>query len=238
MVNFQSHVVTYGDIAPYGMLPEAIKECGRDNNIADSAIFEGSVFLGDRNDISHYTVFGSEAEHRDRSLSRGWVKIGSDNVIREFTAVQAGWKDGMTVIGNQCYIMDKCHIAHDCDVQSEVTMAPGVVLGGYTIVGVGATLGINSSTHQRSRIGPYSMIGANTFVKGDVPPFAMVVDRGRGIGEVYGLNRKALEELGIEEHHYGWIEDAINLDEWEVVRGVPIVEEIFEDWRERLDTPL
>lgn len=148
-------------------------EIGKNTKISSFCYIRGPAKIGERNRINPHCVIGTEPESRDAKPS-GTIIIGNDNIVSEFTAIQRGTGDRNTEIGNNNFIMDNVHISHDNKIANKVTIAPNVVLGGHTIVHDGATIGIASSTHQYSTIGAYSMIGMNSTITRDVPPFTMV----------------------------------------------------------------
>lgn len=147
-------------------------EIGENTKVSSFCYIRGPAKIGERNRINPHCVIGTEPESKG-SKPTGTILIGNDNIISEFTAIQRGTGDRDTEIGNNNFIMDNVHISHDNKLGNNITIAPNVVLGGHTVVHDGATLGIASSTHQFSTIGAYCMIGMNSTVTKDVPPFTM-----------------------------------------------------------------
>merc|ERR1719443_1635273 len=74
--------------------------------------------------------------------------------------------------------MNMVHIAHDNIIEDQVTIAPGVMLGGYTRIMFKANVGIGTSVHQYSTIGPFCMIGQHTNLTCDALPYTLVTNRG------------------------------------------------------------
>ena len=145
------------------------------------------------NRINPHCVIGTEPESRGATPT-GRIIIGNDNVLTELTVVQRGTGDRETEIGNNNFLMDNVHIAHDNKLEDGITIAPNVVLAGHTIIQDGATIGIGCSVHQFSTIGAYSMIGMNSVVTKDIPPFALVL----GSPAVYlRWNTYQLEKQGL-----------------------------------------
>lgn len=146
---------------------------GDNTKISPYNYIEGPATIGENNMIGVNCVIGTPAEHKN-SDSVGKIVIGNNNVIRELTVIQRGTGDRDTQIGDGCFIMDHVHVAHDVLISDNVTVAPNVVFGGHTVVLHGATIGIGVVTHQHSTIGSYSMVGMNTTVTKDIPPFFLV----------------------------------------------------------------
>jgi UDP-N-acetylglucosamine acyltransferase len=154
-------------------------EMGRDNVIGPYAVILGPLRLGDGNWVGPHVVLGTPAEIRgvehggagQGGVGAG-VRIGSRNVIREYTTVHQGWQ-GATTVGDGCFLMNRVYIGHDGSVQNDVTMAAGVSLGGHVQVGAAANLGMGVTVHQHRIVGPLAMIGMSAVVTRDVPPFAL-----------------------------------------------------------------
>lgn len=170
-------------------------EIGKDTKISSFCYIRGPAKIGERNRINPHCVIGTEPESRDAKPS-GLIIIGNDNAISEFTAIQRGTGDRDTEIGDNNFIMDNVHISHDNKLGNNVTIAPNVVLGGHTVVHDGATIGIASSTHQFSTVGAHSMIGMNSTITKDVPPFTMVFGNPAKIRK---WNRYQMKKLGMRD---------------------------------------
>ena len=172
---------------------------GSDNVIGAFAVILGPARIGDRNWIGPHVVLGTPAEIRgiDHGLAAGGVgtgiSIGNANVIREYTTVHQGHY-ATTVIGDDCYLMNKCYIAHDDVLHDGVTMAAGVALGGHVHVGAGANLGMGAIVHQRRVIGPLAMVGMSAVVTRDVPPASLAYGNPC---RVRGANRVGMQRAGI-----------------------------------------
>jgi len=97
-----------------------------------------------------------------------------------------------TTIGNDNWIMAYSHIAHDCVVGSHCTLANNSTLGGHVELGDWVTVGGLTGIHQFVKVGAHAMLGFQTAVSQDVPPF-MLVDGNpmavRGFN-VVGLRRR------------------------------------------------
>ncbi|MCD6079526.1 MAG: acyl-(acyl-carrier-protein)--UDP-N-acetylglucosamine O-acyltransferase, partial [Ramlibacter sp.] len=97
-----------------------------------------------------------------------------------------------TVIGNDNWLMAYVHVAHDCIVGSNVTMANNATLGGHVELGDWVTVGGLTGIHQFVKVGSHAMLGFQSAISQDVPPF-MLVDGNplavRGVNTV-GLKRR------------------------------------------------
>jgi UDP-N-acetylglucosamine acyltransferase len=128
--------------------------------------------LGEENEISAGTVLGTDPLDKAFTGERSYLRIGSRNKIREHYTISRGTKpESETVIGNGNYIMTSGHIAHDCRIGDETVICSCALVAGYVEVGDRAFLSGGVVVHQHSKIGRLAMIGGNTRVNLDAPPF-------------------------------------------------------------------
>jgi UDP-N-acetylglucosamine acyltransferase len=67
------------------------------------------------------------------------------------------------------------HVAHDCHIGDHNVIANSVQFAGHVEVGNHTLIGGISGVHQFVRIGDYAMIGFQTRLTQDLPPFVMAV---------------------------------------------------------------
>jgi UDP-N-acetylglucosamine acyltransferase len=98
----------------------------------------------------------------------------------------------VTRIGDDNWIMAYTHIAHDCVVGNHTTMANNTTLGGHVEIGDWVTIGGLCGIHQFVKVGAHAMLGFQSAVSQDVPPFLLVDGNPlavRGVN-VTGLKRR------------------------------------------------
>src|SRR5579862_2518666 len=148
--------------------------------------------LGERNRISAGTVLGTDPLDKNFTGARSYLKIGDGNVIREHYTISRGTApESETVLGDENYIMTSGHIAHNCRIGSRTTIASCALVAGYVEVEDQAFISGGVVIHQFSRIGRLAMIGGNTRVNLDVPPYFLYTDFNvapRGLN-IVGLKR-------------------------------------------------
>jgi UDP-N-acetylglucosamine acyltransferase len=174
-------------IAPTARVhPEAV--IGAGVTIADYAIVEQDVVIGEgtqlvkrwttlgaRNKISAGTVLGTDPLDKNFSGARSYLKIGDDNSIREHYTISRGTApESETVIGDGNYIMTSGHIAHNCRIGNRTVIASCALVAGY--VDDQAFISGGVVIHQYSKVGRLAMIGGNTRVNLDVPPYFLYTD--------------------------------------------------------------
>ena len=82
--------------------------------------------------------------------------------------------EGVTRIGDHCYLMACCHVAHDCHVGNHVIIANGTMLGGHVRIEDHASLSGAVAVHHFASIGSFSFVSGVSRVLHDVPPFMLV----------------------------------------------------------------
>jgi UDP-N-acetylglucosamine acyltransferase len=139
------------------------------------------------------------------------VKIGNNNIFREFMTVHRGTVRGRkeTVIGSDNYFMAYSHIAHDCIVGDKIVFLHGATLGGHVDVDDFSTVGALSGVHQFCRIGKYAFIGGNTVITQDVLPFCRVA--GARPTLFYGLNAIGLRRQGFSRERIKALKDMFRI---------------------------
>jgi len=152
--------------------------------------------LGERNEISAGTVLGTDPLDKGFTGERSYLKIGNRNKIREHYTISRGTApESDTVIGDDNYIMTSGHIAHNCRIGNQTVIASCSLVAGYVEVEDQAFISGGVVIHQYSRIGRLAMIGGNTRVNSDVPPFFLYSDFNVA---AKGLNLVGLRRAGFK----------------------------------------
>jgi UDP-N-acetylglucosamine acyltransferase len=128
--------------------------------------------MGDGNEISAGTVLGTDPLDKNFTGDRSYLQIGNKNKIREHYTISRGTQpESATTIGDGNYIMTSGHIAHNCRIGNETVVASCALVAGHVEVEDQAFISGGVVVHQFSRIGRLAMIGGNTRVNSDAPPF-------------------------------------------------------------------
>lgn len=170
----------------------------RDVVIGSHCLLEPYVYvkrwttMGDRNEISAGTVLGTDPLDKVFTGERSYLVIGNGNRIREHFTISRGTKpETTTVIGNDNYIMTSGHIAHNAVIGNSTVIASCALVAGYVTVEDQAFLSGGVVVHQYSKVGRLAMVGGNTRINLDVPPFFLYAGYNaspRGVN-VVGLRR-------------------------------------------------
>jgi UDP-N-acetylglucosamine acyltransferase len=172
----------------------------QDVEIGADCVLEPYVFvkrwttLGDRNEISAGTVLGTDPLDKNFTGLRSYLRIGDSNRIREHYTVSRGTQpESVTTVGDGNYIMTAGHIAHNCTIGNNTVIASCALVAGHVEVEDQAFISGGVVIHQYSKIGRLAMIGGNTRVNLDVPPYFLY--SGFNV-EPKGLNMVGLKRAG------------------------------------------
>ncbi|MFA9213496.1 MAG: hypothetical protein ACEQSR_06570 [Candidatus Methylacidiphilales bacterium] len=170
---------------------------GKGNKILPFTIIIGPVDIGDNNIIGPNVVIGSPGQdtrnpYYDSSNSR--ISIGSNNIIREFSAIQKPCYKDITKIGNNVFLMQSVHIPHDAIIHDKVVITPMVVLAGLTNIMEGANLGMGCSVNQYCVVGAYSIVGTKSPLMKNLKPFSRYVP-----SKNLSVNKYAINKFGFTE---------------------------------------
>jgi UDP-N-acetylglucosamine acyltransferase len=172
----------------------------QDVRIGEDCVLEPYVYvkrwttLGDRNEISAGTVLGTDPLDKNFKGARSYLRIGNGNTIREHYTISRGTQpESITTIGDGNYIMTSGHIAHNCTIGNNTVIASCALVAGHVEVEDQAFISGGVVIHQYSKIGRLAMIGGNTRVNLDVPPFFLY--SGFDV-EPKGLNLVGLKRAG------------------------------------------
>jgi len=160
----------------------------------------GWTSIGERCRVYNHGSIGTDPQDLKYKGEPTYLKIGNDNIFREFVSLNRGTRGGRgtTVIGDNNFIMAYSHVAHDCIVGSHVIMANAATLAGHVTVGDHATVGAFSAVHQFCRVGPHAFIGGFSVITRDALPFIKTVGQ-RNQAKIYGINSIGLQRKGFSE---------------------------------------
>ncbi len=165
--------------------------------------------LGDENEISAGSVLGTDPLDKAFSGERSYLKIGNGNKIREHYTISRGTKpESETRIGNGNYIMTSGHIAHNCILGNHIVVASCSLIAGYVEIEDQVFVSGGVVVHQFSKIGRLAMIGGNSRVNLDVPPFFLY--SGFHV-EPVGLNVIGLKRAGFSTQQMSALKTAYRI---------------------------
>lgn len=170
--------------------------------VLDSHVnIHGWTSIGQRCRFFSHCSIGTDPQDLKYNGEETYLKVGDDNVFREFITLNRGTVQGKntTVIGSGNFFMAYSHVAHDSTVGNHIIMANAATLAGHVTVGDHATIGAFSAVHQFCRVGPHAFIGGFSVVTRDALPYIRTVGD-RNQAKIYGINTLGLQRKNFPEH--------------------------------------
>jgi UDP-N-acetylglucosamine acyltransferase len=182
---------------------------GRDCVLEPHVLVKRWTTLGECNTVSAGTVLGSDPLDKNFTGERSYLRIGNGNIVREHYTISRGTEpESVTEIGDGNYIMTSGHIAHNCKIGSRAVICSCALVAGYVQVEDEAFISGGVVIHQFARIGRLAMVGGNTRVNSDVPPFFLY--SGFNV-EAKGLNVVGLKRAGFDAAQMAALKKAYRL---------------------------
>jgi UDP-N-acetylglucosamine acyltransferase len=163
MENFKAKLSNDSNIIHSTAIISKSVKLGKNNFFGAYCVIDGNVEIGDNNRFESHVCIGLEPQYRNLKFNSKGVKIGSNNIFREFSTVHSG-TEIVTIIKDNCYIMNYVNVQHDCIIGNNVTISNAVQFGGHCIVQDNCNIGLNATIHQFSFLGTGCMIGMATVI--------------------------------------------------------------------------
>ncbi len=182
------------DIGPHVIIDEHVS-IGSGTRVMAGAYLTGYTSIGVNNKIHMGAVVGHDPQDFafDTTI-RSFLKIGNNNVIREYCTIHRGTKpESATVIGNDNFFMGGTHVGHNCRIGNNVITANYSMFGGYVSIGDGTFVSGGVGVHQFVSIGRLAMLSGNGGFSHDIPPFVNALER----NHVAALNLVGMKRAGV-----------------------------------------
>jgi UDP-N-acetylglucosamine acyltransferase len=185
-------------VGPYAIIGPHVT-IGAGTVIGPHVRIEGPTTIGERNQFIGQSSIGTAPQDLKFGGERTELRIGNDNVFREFITINRGTVGGggITTLGSKNFFMAYAHVAHDCHVGSNTIFANNATLAGHVEIGDFSTVGAFSAVHQFCRVGDHAFIGGGSICTQDVLPFVKTV--GNRPAKTYGINTIGLERKGFQK---------------------------------------
>jgi UDP-N-acetylglucosamine acyltransferase len=182
-------------VGPHAVIEEDT-EIGEGSDIRAHAVIKRFTTLGPANIVHEGAVLGGEPQDVGFVDCRSYLRIGSNNRIREGVTIHRGTQpESETVVGSNCFLMANAHVAHNCHIGNSVIIANNVALAGYVDIQDQVFISGGVVVHQFCRIGRLAMIGGNSKIVQDCLPY--VITDGMP-GRAHGLNIVGLRRAGFK----------------------------------------
>jgi len=172
-------------------------EIGADNRLDPFVMVKRYTTLGAGNHLYSGAQLGTDPlDKKFQEEEPSYLRIGDNNVLREYLTISRGTQPGSTTeIGSDNYVMTNVHIAHNCKVGDNNTICSNTLVAGHVLMEDHCFVSGGVVIHQFSRIGQLCMVGGNTRVNLDIPPYVMVSEFNAA---TRGLNLVGLRRYGLK----------------------------------------
>ncbi|MBU1913519.1 MAG: acyl-ACP--UDP-N-acetylglucosamine O-acyltransferase [Candidatus Omnitrophica bacterium] len=184
------------EVGPYAIIGPNV-EIGKGSIIGPRVTVEGYTIIGEGDRIFTGAVIGSAPQDLKYKGQKSFLKIGKNNIIREYVTMNPGTGEGTaTCIGDGNLFMAYSHVAHDCRIGNNCVIANIGTLAGHVTLEDRVVLGGLAAIHQFTRVGKMSIIGGCSKVVQDIPPFSTCDGNP---ARVYGLNLIGVRRAGMPQ---------------------------------------
>lgn len=184
-------------IGPFCIIHDKV-HIKKGTRLMSHVVIEGSTEIGENCTIYPFASIGLPPQDLKYRGEKTGLRIGNNNTIREYCAIHRASVsgDGVTLIGDNNFLMAYVHVAHDCKIGNSVIMANLATLAGHVSIEDHAVIGGLVAVHQFTRVGAYAMVGGFSGVGQDIPPF-MIASGARV--KLFGLNTVGLKRHGFSD---------------------------------------
>lgn len=175
---------------------------GEGSKIGAHCVISRWTTIGKNNHIYQGVTIGAPPQDTKYKGEKSGIIIGDNNIIREFVTIHLASGEGKkTIIGNENFFMVHAHIPHNCKIGNQVVVGGFVGLAGHTEIEDQVIIGGLAGIHQFVRIGRLTMVGAQSKILKDVPPFMIVEGNPAQIRSInsIGLQRRGVSNDAIAE---------------------------------------
>lgn len=195
-------------VGPYSVIGDNVT-IGKDTKIGAHCVIEGNTSIGKNCELFTGVVAGSRPQDLKFKGEKVFLKIGDNNIIREYCTLNPGTEEGSkTTVGDSNLLMAYSHIAHDCNVGNGCVLANNCTLAGHVVIEDKVVIGGIVAIHQFVRIGMLSITGGCSKVVQDIPPFSTCDGHP---ARVYGLNLIGLRRKGISNASIKQLDQAFKI---------------------------
>ena len=168
------------------------------SRLVSHVVVEGKTEIGEGCQIYPFASIGFPPQDIKYKGEETGVKIGNNNIIREYVTVHRAsvGGHGVTTIGNNNFLLAYVHVAHDCTIGNNVVLVNLATLAGHVVVEDYAYIGGIVAIHQFTRIGAYAMVGGFSGIGQDIPPYTMASGPR---AKLFGLNTVGLKRHGFAD---------------------------------------
>ena len=190
-------------VGPYAVIGADV-HIGEGTSIGAHCTLDGPMTLGRDNVVHAHSALGCAPQDKKYAGEPTELVIGDRNTVFQFCTFSRGTTQdgGVTRVGHDNWVMAYVHVAHDVQLGSHTILANNATLAGHVHVGDWAIVGGLSGVHQFCKVGAHAMLGFQSHVAQDVPPF--MTAGGNPLG-VAGINAEGLRRRGFSRERIALI---------------------------------
>ncbi len=183
-------------VGPFTVIGPQVR-IGEGTSVGSHCTIDGPTTIGRDNRIHAHAALGGAPQDMKYRGEPTELVIGDRNTIREYVTFNRGTVQdkGVTRIGDDNWVMAYVHLAHDVQVGNRTIFANYSACAGHVVVGDWAIVGGQSGIHQFCKVGAHAMLGFQSHVSQDVPPYMTV--SGNPLA-VHGINAEGLRRRGFD----------------------------------------
>jgi len=199
IVDPSAKIAESAEIGPYAIIGADV-EIGARTIVGPHVVIKGPTLIGQDNEIHQFASIGDIPQdlNFDKSANTKLI-IGDRNSIREYVSIHRAIEkeDHITQIGDDNMLMAHVHIGHNCILGNKIVIVNSTNLAGHVHVGDWAIISGFSGIHQFCRIGAHCMLGIQSKVTQDIPPYVMYAESSPKTINAVGLQRRGFEKTDI-----------------------------------------
>ncbi|TQV75409.1 acyl-ACP--UDP-N-acetylglucosamine O-acyltransferase [Aliikangiella marina] len=200
IVDPSAKIADSAEIGPYSVIgPDVV--IGERTIVGPHVVIKGPTVIGEDNEIHQFASIGDIPQDLsfDKSSDTKLV-IGDRNSIREYVSIHRAIpkEDYITKIGDDNMLMAHVHIGHNCILGNKIVIVNSTNLAGHVHINDWAIISGFSGIHQFCHVGAHTMLGIQSKVTQDIPPFVMYAESSPKTINARGLQRRGFDKQEIQ----------------------------------------
>ena len=178
-------------------------EIGANTVLHSHVVLDGHTTIGEGNQFFHSCSIGAPPQDLSYKGEPTRVVIGNNNTFREYVSIHRGTlkENGITQVGNNCFLMAYVHAGHDVGIGNNVIVANSTNFAGHVKIGDRVIIGGGTNVSQFVTLGRGAYIGGASAIDRDIPVFCTALGNRvflKGIN-IIGLRRQGYSKQEISE---------------------------------------
>ena len=209
IVDASAELAATVSVGPYAVIGASV-QVDEGTRIGAHCTIEGPTTIGRDNVIHAHASLGSAPQDMKYRGEPTQLLIGDRNTIFQFCTFSRGTAQdgGVTRVGDDNWIMAYVHLAHDVQLGSRTVLTNNATLAGHVHVGDWAIVGGLSGIHQYCTVGAHVMLGFQSHVSQDVPPFMTAAGNPLAVA---GTNAEGLRRRGFSRERIALVKQVHRL---------------------------